>query len=74
MEPDRIPWLIIAVLGTVSGIGMLAVRTSASETARLSKVWPVARLYNYRGVRIVVAALSFVLAAVGAAGIIGAFG
>jgi hypothetical protein len=37
-------------------------------------MWLVVRLFNHRGIRIAVAALSFVLAALGATGFMGVFG
>jgi len=74
MEPDRIAWLIVALTGVVAGIGMLTVRPDTAETGRLSTLWPIARLFNHRGVRIMVAVLAFVVAAVGAAGLMGVIG
>jgi hypothetical protein len=74
MDPDRIVWLVLIVMGLVSGAGLLAVRTSQAETTRVSTLFPMARLFLYRGVRVVAALLCFVIVAVGVAGLLGKFG
>lgn len=74
MSAESIGWLAIAVMGLVVGIGMLAVRSDGNETARLSTVWPIARLYQYRWVRVAISILGLTFAAVGVAGFMGVFG
>jgi hypothetical protein len=71
MSAESIGWLAIAVMGLVVGLGMLAVRADVNETARLSTVWPIARLYQYRWVRLVITILGLAFAALGVAGFMG---
>jgi hypothetical protein len=71
MEPDRIAWLALVVLGLVVAVGMLAVRTSGAEVTRLSAVFPGAQLFQYRAVRVIIALASFGIAIVGVAGLMG---
>jgi hypothetical protein len=74
MDLDRIAWIVLVVMGLVAGAGLLAVRTSQTDAMRVSTLFPIARLFQYRSIRVGVALLCFALVAVGVAGLQGKLG
>lgn len=74
MDTEQIAWLALVVMGLVAGVGMLAVRSSAAEATHISAVFPIARLFQYRGFRVAVSLAGFAFAIVGAVGLTGKLG
>jgi hypothetical protein len=68
---NQIAALVFVVLGVVAGVGFLLVRPAPGEPERVARVFPLARLYRYAVVRVVVALLCFALALFGAASAMG---
>ena len=59
--------LIIALAGVVAGVGLLLVRPSPGEPERLNRMWPAARFYKYRSVRVAIGVVCLALAWLGLA-------
>ena len=68
---NQIATLVFVVLGVVAGVGFLLVRPAPGEPERVGRLFPLARLYRYAAVRVVVALLCFAFALFGAASAIG---
>lgn len=68
---NQIVALVFVVLGVVAGAGILFVRPANGEPEHVGRLFPLARLYRYVIVRVVVALFCFVLALLGAASAMG---
>jgi hypothetical protein len=65
------PGIAFVVIGIVAGLGMLFVQPAAGEPEQLDRLFPLARLYRYRAVRVVMAVAFFGFALLGLALMLG---
>jgi hypothetical protein len=68
---NQIAAVVFVVLGVVAGVGFLLVRPANGEPEYVARLFPLARLYRYVAVRIVVALFCFAFALFGAASAMG---
>jgi hypothetical protein len=65
IPPEQTAYLAVAVIGIISGLGMLFVRPSPGEPERLDRLFPLARFYRYGPVRVAFALVCFGFALAG---------